>query len=203
MLKEINKRIEILEAIATAEAVKREESTRILSASIDGNILTLYEAHSRTVTGVSTLAVVLWLEDYIKKTQPQSISINVHISGIAELLPSLAETAEGREVDIWFCVHHGNINGDYTNYINNGTPLANIILLESLLPFLRGSKANEAADITISFTEHTVLSIVDDVEFIIYVLYDRFAKWKAYGEKPKNRFSKYWNDYTAQQSLRD
>jgi hypothetical protein len=200
MLKELNKRIEILETIAAAETAEREENAKRLSASIDDCTLTLYGTHSRTVTGNSVLGVVKWLEDYIKQSQPAHVLISLELSGVCDLIPELAETAEGRELDTWYTIHGGSIDGDYTPLLNNGIELRNIIMLESLLPFLRDTTANRTAGIDIHFDENNILSVSHDLEMVLYILYDRMEKWKQYAidnsdnflMKPKNRFSKYW-----------
>lgn len=189
MNKETKKRLDLLEAIAAEREHKRQEESKNLQVRLIDNVAYLKNGH---VVGERPIDAIAWLEQHILMTKPENVVIGVEQSGVCDLLPGLETIDEGRELDLYFVVGRLRIEGDYCPLIMQGIPLNQIILVETLIPYLR------------KFVEDgSALSKASDLDWIISTLLKSMNKRKEtvvsdvsenlkQNSRPSNIWSKYW-----------
>ncbi|MCL2035436.1 MAG: hypothetical protein FWG94_12015 [Oscillospiraceae bacterium] len=208
MNKDMIKRLESLEVAVQAKRHRQEEEAKNLYVKLVNNDAVILGAKKIVLTGETPLGVVGQIEDYILKARPEKVTISVELSGICDLIPGLEACDEGREVDTYY-VTYGGIMGDYCQLIeaNKEITLANIILCEVLIPYLRGCKADEEMGVK-HFFPNGALCLAHSLDLILCVLVDRVRKYKAYRaeyeanpgkfglglapELPRNEWSRFW-----------
>jgi hypothetical protein len=209
LMNNLLKRIENIETVIFKQQRQREENNKNLYARITDNTAVIHHGAKRhTITDETPLDAVRGVEDYILKAKPEKVTISTPLSGVCDLIPELAESEAGREIDLYY-VFTGSISGDYYRLMesNIDITLANIILCEALIPYLRRTLSYEEMGIEHFYTDD-VLSLAHSLGAIAYVLADRVKKFKDYRaayendpakyrhnakpQLPTNRWSRYW-----------
>ena len=198
MKKDFQKRLALLELAAQEKQRQKEETSKIMYIKLVNNVAHIAGRNKLTLTAESPFEVVEAIETHIRETQPESINMSVELSGVADLIVEFAEIEAGRLIDRHFVVF-GNATGHYFQLLQNNEniTLANILLCETLLPYFRETRADSEMGVE-HFFQDSALCLAHDESLITYLLCERVRAWQAHGVPPKNRWSKFWQEITAQ-----